>query len=574
MDIERIKKLKESEDKVEFKEAQHNFSFTGSKHTNQKDRRKCYLGYVVALSNEGSGMLVLGMSDKESHDVVGTDFAQGQIGNLEDEVYKRLQIRVHINELFDENGLRVMITNIPSRPVGKLMKFEGVPLMRTGGSLRNMSDEEMLKILSEQEPDFSAKICETITIDDLDDGAIKILKEKYAEKQNNPAFFSLSHHHALTDLELIVNDKITYAALILLGKKDKIKELLPQCKIVIEYRRSETQIPSDNRVEIQEPLFVTIEKAWNYLNQPASNPTHKIHQGPYIFNVPYFNEQVIREAVLNALMHRDYNITSEVVIKQYPQKITITNPGGFPLGVTKENILTINSTPRSRLLADVLLKTGLVERSGQGVDKLYLLSLSDSKPEPDYSKSGLLQVELNILAKIRDPSFLIFIREEQNKRDENNKLGVFDVIVLDKIRQGVSGERFESHKESLNKLESEGLIVKIGKTSSLQYLLSSEYYDLVENKIKPEVHGYQSQYLLVISEYFENNNTAKMGDFVNLFIDKLNRGQVKYMIDKVVEDKVLNSEGSGRGTKYFLADTIDKEKEIFKQVINQLNEKD
>jgi len=65
------------------------------------------------------------------------------------------------------------------------------------------------------------------------------------KKQNNPAFFSLSHHHALTDLELIVNDKITYAALILLGKKDKIKELLPQCKVVIEYRRSETKIQSD-----------------------------------------------------------------------------------------------------------------------------------------------------------------------------------------------------------------------------------------------------------------------------------------------------------------------------------------
>lgn len=87
-----------------------------------------------------------------------------------------------------------------------------------------------------------------------------------------------------------------------------------------------------------------------------------------------FNEEVIREAVLNAIAHRDYTITSEVVIKQYPNKITIANPGGFPKGVTIENILTVSSTPRSRLMTEILEKTGLVERSGQGVDKIFSIT--------------------------------------------------------------------------------------------------------------------------------------------------------------------------------------------------------
>ena len=103
-----------------------------------------------------------------------------------------------------------------------------------------------------------------------------------------------------------------------------------------------------------------------------------------------------------------------------------------------ENLLTVNSTPRSRLPADILLKTGLVERSGQGVDKLFLYSLMESKPVPDYSGTSMLQVELKISADIQDPSFLIFTNEEQNQRDENNKLGVFDLITLDKIRNGIS----------------------------------------------------------------------------------------------------------------------------------------
>ena len=64
-------------------------------------------------------------------------------------------------------------------------------------------------------------------------------------------------------------------------------------------------------------------------------------------------------------------IQSDVVIKQYPDSITITNAGGFPSGVDMNNILTVNSVPRSKLMSEILQKTGLVERSGQGVDKLY-----------------------------------------------------------------------------------------------------------------------------------------------------------------------------------------------------------
>src|SRR5882757_1938630 len=156
MTIEQLKQLHEAEDRVEFKEARRNYPFNGGSHKEQADRRKCFLGCVVALANEGGGMLVLGMADKTPHAVVGTDFGLDNIGALEDETYVRLSIRVHIEELF-ENDSRVLVTHVPSRPIGRLMKFEGVALMRTGDSLRNMSDEEMFSILSEQEPDFSAK---------------------------------------------------------------------------------------------------------------------------------------------------------------------------------------------------------------------------------------------------------------------------------------------------------------------------------------------------------------------------------------------------------------------------------
>ena len=226
MSLEEIKLLKESEDRVEFKEAK-NFNFDGRSNSEQKERRKCYLGYIVALANEGGGRLGLGMKDDLPHDVVGTNFAKGKIGALEDEVYSRIAIRIHCKELFDENGKRVLITEVPSRPIGKLLKFDGVALMRTGESLRNMSDDEMLSILTENEPDFSAKICEGLTISDLDEEAITRMISDYQYKNKSSHLQSLSYSQILSDFRLTEEGKLNFAALILLGKENL--QYLPQC---------------------------------------------------------------------------------------------------------------------------------------------------------------------------------------------------------------------------------------------------------------------------------------------------------------------------------------------------------
>ena len=546
MNIAELKQLKESEDHVEFKAATHNFSFAGSDHRDQEERRKCVLGYVVAFANEGGGKLVLGMADKEPHDVVGSDFAEGKTGALEDEIYTRLGIRVTIEEEF-EDGKRVLIMHIPTRPVGKMLKFEGVPLMRIGESLRNMSDEEMFAILSEQEPDFSAKICDGITTDDLDDAAIKKMIESYARKQNNPGFLQLSKEQVLTDLKLLVDGKLNYAALILLAKKEIIREKLAQSKTIWEFRNSEAQISHDAREVIDEPLFIAIDNIWKLVNQPTLNKKYPKQSGAYIFDLFDFNEEVIREAVLNAIAHRDFTITSEVVIKQYPNKITINNPGGFPKGVTIDNILTVSSTPRSRLMTEILEKTGLVERSGQGVDKIYAITLSEGKADPNYTSSDMFQVSLTLRTEIIDRPFHVFINQYQ-KSDNEPKLGVEQIITLSKIRNGI----FQNLKQDiLDQLEKSGLIQKVSGHTN-RYTLSDEYHQIVNERLKigkrylvKEIE----QVLLILQ-----GAKLKMGEVETLLHSSLNRNQLKYLLNKLVEDQILKTEGFGRGTKYIISD--------------------
>lgn len=553
--IEQLKKFKESEDKVEFKRAeQGNFAYDGGSRIKPTDRRKCILGYVTALCNEGGGYLVIGMEDAYPHKVVGTKQNEGKLGELESNIYRDTQIRPFIYELYEDEANkkgRVLVIEIPPRPVGKLFRFEDVPLMRVGEELKPMSDEMIFSILQEQEPDFSAGICEGVTIEDLDEEAIRIMKQKYATKQKNPSFMALSKEQVLSDLNLTKEGKITNAALILVGKQEVLKERLPQASIILEYRKSESLVPYTNRQVYEQPFYKMIDLLWHDID--LRNDKIDVNENSYIFNIPYFNEDVIREAINNAIAHRDYRRSSETVIKQYPQKMIIMNIGGFPLGVTIENILRVQSTPRNRLLADVLAKTGIVERSGQGVDKIYKNTLSEGKDEPDYSHSDPFRVELHLSAVIKDKAFAIFLESEQRDLPEEERLSVFEVMALNQIRM----EKSEDVEKSIIKgLLERGLIEKRGKTSGTYYILSKSYYECCgkEGEYSKNETWTADQAFPMIMAHFSTFKTAKMKDFVSILDSHMSRKQVRNTINLLVEKKILSKEGVGSGTIYSVSE--------------------
>lgn len=559
MTIAELIQLQESEDKVEFKEARFQYNYNNG--------RRSVLGYIVALANEGGGKLILGVKENKNgpHNIIGTSAWDGHEGKLIEDIYRDKQIRVQIEILY-EGTKRVLIIHIPSRPVGKTLKFEDVPLMRVGEDLLPMSDEQLLKILQEQEPDFSSTICPGLTIADLDVNAISKLKEAYSKKQDNQQFLALPNDQALSDLGITVGNGITFAALILVGKKEVIQKHLPQSSIYLEYRNTLTQINFDNRQIFSEPYYLTIEKLWELINQ--RNGKVPVQQGPYIFDIPFFNKEVIREAINNAIAHRDYRRTSEVVIKQFPNEMHITNPGGFPLGVTLDNLLTVNSTPRNRLLADIMAKTGVVERAGQGIDKIYYQTITESKPEPDYSKSDNYQVELRLSAIVEDKAFALFIHQFQLERKDTEKLSVQDVITLNKIRKREARESFDP--DVVRKLEKEGLIERHGKTKGAYYILARSYYEFTDEKGKysRKTDWDERQAFYIILQHLQKFEKAKMTDFVDLFEGRLTRKQVRYMVDKLVEKRDLKRDGEGKGTVYSIGENFIKTMSVLSKAID------
>lgn len=551
--IEQLKLMKESEDKVEFKKGEGgNIAYNGGGRIDPKDRRRCILGYITALCNEGGGSLVIGMEDKFPHKVIGTKQNEGCIGDLESKIYNDTGIRTDVYELFDEQKNRVLVIDVDTRPIGKVFKYEDVALMRIGEELKPMSEEVYLKIIQEQEPDFSQQICHGLSIADLDEEAINIMKEKYAVKQRNPGFKILPTEQVLSDLDLLKTGYLTNAALILLGKETVIRERLPQAAIMLEYRSNENQIHFDSRMKFQQPFFVMIDKLWQTIN--LRNGSIPVREGIFnTFEIPFFNEEVIREALNNAIAHRDYRRQSETVIKQYPLKMVILSAGGFPHGVTIENLLTVPSTPRNRLLADVLSKTGLVERSGQGIDRIFLHTLSEGKPDPDYSKSDAFTVSLSLSAEIEDKAFALFVRSIQESFPDEYKLSVFEIITLNNIRKGIDKNKLD--KSIVEKLKERNLIEPIGKTKGQIYILSKDYYEFADKKGEySKLTDWDiNQAFSMIQMYLTKHQKAKMGDFVILFEGHITRSQIKYFLKKMLDSELLITSGTGSGTHYSLS---------------------
>ena len=542
--IEELQKLSEREDHVEFKKAEHNYPFAGGQKNDPRDRRHCVLGYVVALANERGGRLVLGMADARPHEVVGSDFAENETGNLEDEIYKRLHIRVRTEELYDDKQRRVLVINVPSRPVGKALRFEGVPLMRVGESLREMDDAEYFSIISEQDPDFSSRVCEGLTINDLDTEAIENMRKLITDKQKRADANTIPLKQLLKDLLLINDDgNLKYAALLLLGKSEAINRYLPQANVVIEYRNNQSQVRYSARQEYRLPLFTAIEKIWEYIDQPACNPLLHINDLPRILDCPAFNKETIREALINAMIHRSLQMGADIFIHLYPNMVEISNPGGFPYGVNLGNILTVNSSPRCRLMAEVIEKTGLIERSGQGVDIMFTNCIKEGKPLPDYSYSDDYQVDLRFYGEIPDDAFYLFAQDICHQQELESKLNTFDWLTLHYIWKGKADA---GYKESYPKLLEMGLITE---DSYFGYVLSARYLQF-KSYVKTVAQRYDLNHIQTVYYVIRRNGHASMSDFVDAFDGILTRKQVRNLIEGLCKTPLIASHGNARATRY------------------------
>ena len=278
-----------------------------------------------------------------------------------------------------------------------------------------MSEERLRKIFAESGHDFSADTCPDATSADLDPNAIEDFRRRWKAKASKAddaplaeRLSTLSHEQLLTDAEAIAGGGLTYAALILFGTRQAVSRHLAQAEVVFEYRSSDASGAAQERKEYRQGFFGYYDDLWERINK--RNDKQEFQEGLFVTPIATFNERPVREAILNAVSHRNYQLAGSIFIRQFARRLEIDSPGGLPLGITLENILD-RQNPRNRRIAEILTKCGLVERSGQGMNLIYEDLIKQSKPSPDFARTDQYQVGLTLHGTVQDPAFVRFVEK-------------------------------------------------------------------------------------------------------------------------------------------------------------------
>lgn len=359
--------------------------------------------YCSALANERGGKMILGVTDKKPRRVVGTK-AFHESNDVKAKLVDKLKLRIEVSEVAHPDG-RVLVFEVPPRPIGTPIACDGAYLMRAGEDLVPMTPDMLGRIFDEAGPDYSAEICPKATLDDLDPRAVENMRKMWIQKSGNEALLNIELEQLLDDAELVLDGEVTYAALVLLGSHRALGKHLPHAEVIFEYRSNESSTPFQQRREFREGFFAFDEELWNVID--ARNEVYQYEEGFFVGDIPTFDRRIVREALLNAVSHRDYRNGGATFVRQFPEKLEVVSPGGFTAGVTPENILW-KQAPRNRRIADVFAKCGLVERSGQGARLMFERSIRDGKLRPDFAGTDDYEVFLTLHGEVRDPRFLEF----------------------------------------------------------------------------------------------------------------------------------------------------------------------
>lgn len=531
---ELTKILQDNEDEhLEFKAARNTYSF-------DKLAR-----YSAALANEGGGKFILGVTDTRPRQVVGTK-AFANLEKTKNDLLTKLQFRVEAQAVQHPDG-RVIIFNVPARPVGRALSVDGVYYMRSGESLTPMTPEMLKRIFDEAVTDFSATLSPA-TMDDLSSEAIQILRALWHRKSGNEALLTLSDEQLLSDAELIVDSGVTYAALILLSTRAALGRFLADAEVIYEYRSNEADIRYAQRVEHREGFLLFRDALWNTIN--LRNDVQHIQDGLFLRDLPTFNEKVVREAILNAICHRDYQQAGSVFVRQFPRKLELVSPGGFPSGITSSNILK-QQRPRNRRVAETLARCGLVERSGQGMDTMFRESIREGKAKPDFTHTDEHFVFLTLYGEIQDPRFVQFL--EKVGQETLKSFTVDDFILLDTIYK--SHAIPEDLKARLPRLIDQGIIEQVGKGRNVKYLLSKQFYSFLGER-----GGYTRRRGLdratnktLLMEHLKGNRRegAQLRELMQVLPGQ-SKGQVQWLMRELKKEGRAKVKGKGPAARWYV----------------------
>ncbi|ACN17948.1 putative transcriptional regulator [Desulforapulum autotrophicum HRM2] len=344
----------------------------------------------------------------------------------------------------------------------------------------------------------------------------------------------------------------TVAGLLLLGKETDIRRLLPAHEVAF-------QVLHGTNVRVNEFFRKSLLQTFEDVEQlfKARVEEEEIQVGLFRVPIPNYDRRAFREAFVNALVHRDFARLGAVHVRIDEHGLSISSPGGFVEGVTLENLLVVAPRSRNPLLADIIKRVGLAERTGRGIDRIFEGMLRYGKPAPDYTMSDSFTVMVQMFNANADLDFLKMILEHEEK---SGVMPIDSLIILARLceeRRLTTTDFVKATQKPeaairsiIEKLCEAGMVEAHGVGRGRTYMLSAKVYQQTGDKsayVRQAGFDRIQQEQMVL-KYIDVHGSIKRADVADLC--KISPFQASRLLKKMSEAGTIQPKGRGKGTFY------------------------
>ena len=364
-------KLKESE-KIEFKKS--------TAELNQA------LVDLCAFANSGTGTIYFGISD--IGEIIGQKISDDTFKRVSTTILSLIEPRIYPNVYVEKiDGRDILVVEVKNSPE-KPYFYKGKAYKRVGTTNVYLARYEIEKYLYERENPahrFDKSIIKEYK-DRIDIKALKWFLKKAKEERNLPIDTTENKNLILSKIGLLTQNKLNFAGLITFGREIQkyFANIIVKCALFEGIDKTDKIL---DHVEIKDNIFNQIDYAEKFILRNIRksawiNPQTGRREEQY--ELPYL---AIREAIANAVAHRDYRISSHIDVAIFDDRIEVWSPGGLPLGIRMEDLFKKHiSVLRNSTIAEVLFLSGYIERWGTGIDKMNKLMQEQQLPTPEYKE--------------------------------------------------------------------------------------------------------------------------------------------------------------------------------------------
>lgn len=351
-------------------------------------RRACET--LCGMLNGGGGQVVIGVSPDGR--VFGQDIADKTLREVATMLRKfEPPAPIEQTQVDVDRGRKVLVLAAESNPESRPYAFDGRPYQRVGTTTSPMPQETYQRLLSDRVHSrvrWETQLAEDYDPSDLDSEEILKTVRLGVAAGRLPESTGSDIPDILLRLGLTKGWGVTNASVVLFGKR--FVPHYPQCQLRMARFRGLNKSEFLDQRQIEGHAFLLLDEAMLFLRRHLPVAGRVI---PGLFereDEPLFPLEALREALVNALCHRDYTITGGAVsLAIYDDRLEIWSDGILPFGLQPEDLkLDHASRPRNPLIAQAFYLRGVIERWGRGTQKIVELCVKAGHPEPEFGEQA------------------------------------------------------------------------------------------------------------------------------------------------------------------------------------------